>query len=161
MASICPVFKWLGCPVFKWHLKTRPFGLQSLFNHLNTRPVRYSDLHCINAVELHQKIYLSLQLQNDLAYQNHDIVVRQIILAKVWTFFADGEIPFFVGASEEPGVVEVGSLGIVRLLAAQPDPEEIVRLLPFIQNLEMRQKSFWTLLVAWGNNYTSYLNTGH
>ena len=22
MASIFPVFKWLGCPVFKWHLKT-------------------------------------------------------------------------------------------------------------------------------------------
>ena len=27
MASICPVFKWLGCPEFKWHLKTKSFGI--------------------------------------------------------------------------------------------------------------------------------------
>ena len=47
MASICPVFKWLGCLVFKWHSKTRPFGIQPLFDHSNTRRVRYSDPHCI------------------------------------------------------------------------------------------------------------------
>ena len=47
MESICPVFKWLGCRVFKWHLKTRPFSIQPLFNHLNTRLIRYSDAHCI------------------------------------------------------------------------------------------------------------------
>ena len=47
MASICPVFKWLVCLVFKWHSKTRPFGIQPLFDHLNTRLVRYSDHYCI------------------------------------------------------------------------------------------------------------------
>ena len=47
MASICPVFKWLGCLIFKWHLNTRPFSIQPLFDHLNTRLVRYSDPHCI------------------------------------------------------------------------------------------------------------------
>ena len=46
MASICLVFKWLGCLVFKWHSKTRPFGIQPLFEHLNTRLVWYSDPHC-------------------------------------------------------------------------------------------------------------------
>ena len=47
MAFICLILKWLGCPVFKWHLKTRPFGIQRLFNHLNTRLVWYWDPHCI------------------------------------------------------------------------------------------------------------------
>ena len=46
MASICTVYKWLGCPVFKWHLKTRLFGIQPLFDHLNIRLVQYSDPHC-------------------------------------------------------------------------------------------------------------------
>ena len=47
MASICPVFKWLGCPVFKWHSKTRPFGIQPLLDQSNTRLVQYSDPHCL------------------------------------------------------------------------------------------------------------------
>ena len=46
MVSICPLFKCLGCLVFKWHLKTRPFGIQTIFDHLNTRLVWYSDPHC-------------------------------------------------------------------------------------------------------------------
>ena len=33
--------------VFKWYLKTRPFGIQPLIDHLNTRLVQYSDPHCI------------------------------------------------------------------------------------------------------------------
>ena len=60
MASICLVFKWLGCMVFKWHLKTRPFGIQPLFNHLNTRLVRYSDPHC--------RIYLSCNWKDVVDY---------------------------------------------------------------------------------------------
>ena len=46
MASICLVFKCLGSTVFKWHSKTRPFGIQPLFDHLNTRLVWDSDPHC-------------------------------------------------------------------------------------------------------------------
>ena len=45
MASICTVFKWLGCLLFKWHSKTRPFGIQPLFDHLNNKLVRYSYPH--------------------------------------------------------------------------------------------------------------------
>ena len=46
MASICPVLKWLGCPVFKWYSNTWPFGIQPLFDHLNTKLVQYSDPYC-------------------------------------------------------------------------------------------------------------------
>ena len=46
MAFICPVFIWLSCLVFKWHLTTRQFGIQPLFDHLNTEQVWYSDSHC-------------------------------------------------------------------------------------------------------------------
>ena len=42
MASICSVFKWSGCTVFK----NKTFGIQSLFDHSITEPVRYSDPHC-------------------------------------------------------------------------------------------------------------------
>ena len=45
--NICPLFKWLGCTVFKWNSKTRPFGIQPLFDHLNTRLAQYSDPHCL------------------------------------------------------------------------------------------------------------------
>ena len=45
--NICPLFKWLGCTVFKWNSKTRPFGIQPIFDHLNTRLARYSDPHCL------------------------------------------------------------------------------------------------------------------
>ena len=41
MASICSEFNWLCCPLFKWHSKTRPFGIQPLINHSNTRVVWY------------------------------------------------------------------------------------------------------------------------
>ena len=46
MASICPVFNWLGCPVFKWHSNTVTFGRQPLLHHLNTELVQYSENHC-------------------------------------------------------------------------------------------------------------------
>ena len=42
----------LGCLAFKWHSKTRPFGIQPLYYHLNTRLVQYLDLHCIPLFEL-------------------------------------------------------------------------------------------------------------
>ena len=51
MACICSVFKWLGCPVFKWHLKTRPFGVGPLFDHLNTRLSLVFRSHCIYHVK--------------------------------------------------------------------------------------------------------------
>ena len=38
----------LASPVFKWHSKTGPFGIQPLFNHLNTKLVWYSGPHCIS-----------------------------------------------------------------------------------------------------------------
>ena len=43
---ICQLFERLGCPVFKWHSNTRPFGIQPIFNHFNTKLVGYSNPHC-------------------------------------------------------------------------------------------------------------------
>ena len=46
------VFKWCSeywtifSPVFKWHLNNGPYSDKTNFNHLNTRPVQYSDPHC-------------------------------------------------------------------------------------------------------------------
>ena len=41
------------CPITVWYsshdLDNGPFNDQTVFNHLNTRLVRYSDLHCINS----------------------------------------------------------------------------------------------------------------
>ena len=61
----------LGCPAFKWHSKTRPFGIQPLFYHLNTRLVQYLDLHCIPLFEL-QKVVHQLNYSN--FDQNNKIV---------------------------------------------------------------------------------------
>ena len=43
--SSCQMVGLFG--IFKWHAKTKPFGIQPLFVHLNTRLVGYLDPHCI------------------------------------------------------------------------------------------------------------------
>ena len=46
--DLCPVFEWhlKTGPVFKCHSNTGPFHNRTLFYHLNTEHVRYSDPHC-------------------------------------------------------------------------------------------------------------------
>ena len=53
MVSICPVFKWLSCWVYRWHLHTGPFGVQPLFDHLNSNKLGIKIPYYIS-------IYLSL-----------------------------------------------------------------------------------------------------
>ena len=51
-ANTGPVFKWWSeywtkfSRVFKWHSNNGSFGDRTIFDHLNTRLVRYSDPHC-------------------------------------------------------------------------------------------------------------------
>ena len=67
--------------------------------------------------------------------QDHDVVVSEVVLTEVRTLLADREVALLVRATEQSGVVHVGRVGVVGLLSAQPDPEEVVRLLSFVQDL--------------------------
>ena len=68
----------LICPVLKWDFNTGPFGIQPYFNHLNTKPVRYSDPHCtcnnivlnISRLEI-QAASLNLKEDSNLVGESH------------------------------------------------------------------------------------------
>lgn len=67
--------------------------------------------------------------------QYHDVIVGEIILAKVGALFRHSEIALFVGTAEQPCVTHVFRHGIVRFASSERYPEEIFRFLSFVQNL--------------------------
>ena len=79
--------------------------------------------------------------------QDHDVVVSEVVLTEVRTLLADREVTLLVRATEQSGMVHVGRVSVVGLLSAQPDPEEVVRLFSFVQNLNDKHLiNNWSLL---------------
>lgn len=77
------------------------------------------------------------QPQEDLLaiVQNHDIIIGQIILAKVGALFGYCKVALFVRAPEQPRVVHVVGVSVVRLATAQRHPEEVLGLFAFVEDL--------------------------
>ena len=85
--------------------------------------------------------------------EDHNIIVSQVVLAKVWTLLRHGEVSwsttlnhytttkktrtFLIWASEKPGIVHEVSLLLISLLLSKSHPEEVLRLLSFVQYLQL------------------------
>lgn len=67
--------------------------------------------------------------------QDHDVVVGQIVLAKVGALLRHGEVALLIGAAEQPGVVHVLGVGVVRFAATQRHPEEVLRFFALVEDL--------------------------
>ena len=57
-------------------------------------------------------------------------------LTEVAALLADAEVALLVGAAEEPAEAHVVGAAVVRLPASDADPEEVLRLLAFVQHLQ-------------------------
>lgn len=70
--------------------------------------------------------------------QNHDVVIGKVVLAKIGALFRHREVALLVRAAEQPGVVHVLGVGVVRFATAQRHPEEVLRLFALVQDLPGR-----------------------
>lgn len=69
--------------------------------------------------------------------QHHNVVVRQIILTEVGTFFRYGKVTFFVRATEQSCETEILRILIVIIkLSAESEPEKVLRFFSFIDDLK-------------------------
>jgi len=109
------------------------------------RPLRLLDPHVLDVdlgglvgqLHLHLAATRSHPQEDVLAVvQDHDIVIGQIVLAKVGALLGHRVVAALVGAPEQPRVVHVLGVRIVRLAAAQRHPEEVLRLVALVENLQ-------------------------
>lgn len=67
--------------------------------------------------------------------QQHDVIVCEVILAKVRAFLSHCKVTLLIGAPEEPCVLHVLRIIVIGFLCTNAYPEEVLWLLTFIDDL--------------------------
>ena len=81
------------------------------------------------------RLFANPQIHLIAIVENHHIVVSQVVLAEVGAFLRHGEVALLVGAAEQTCVAHVLGVQVMLLATSDANPEEIVRLLVLVDDL--------------------------